>query len=53
MKLEKRNSLRVDDVVQCMVAMTQALKTLGGIQGVVVDPETKSPTGTDGRGSEL
>jgi len=53
MKLEKRNSLRVDDVVQCMVAMTQALKTLGGIQGVVVDPETKSTTAADGRGTEL
>jgi hypothetical protein len=36
LKMEKRSTLRVDDVVQCMVAMTQALKTLEGIQGVEV-----------------
>lgn len=53
MKLEKRNSLRVDDVVQCMVAMTQALKTLDGIQGVVVDPETKPTPAADGHAAEL
>lgn len=39
MKMEKRTSFRVDDTVQCMVALSQALKTLEGIQGVVVNKE--------------
>lgn len=53
MKLEKRRSLRMDDVVQCMVALTQALKTLEGIQAVVVDPEKVGASATEGRGADL
>lgn len=36
MKMERRQSLRVDDTAMCLIAMTQALEVLEGIQGVVV-----------------
>lgn len=36
LKMEKRHSMRVDDVVQCVIALAQALKTLEGIVGVEI-----------------
>lgn len=57
MKMENRLSFRVDDTVQCMVALTQALKTLEKIQGVVVNSEQAgdgdSPGASAERGAEL
>lgn len=61
LKLERRRSLRVDDVVQCAVAMTQALKTLEGIQGVTVDADASAAAAkpdeagapAEGRAAEL
>lgn len=36
LKMEKRHSVRVDDVAQCVIALAQALKTLEGILGVEI-----------------
>lgn len=44
MKLEKRSSLRVDDAVQCVIALTQMLRTLETIHGVEVAPEDHQAT---------
>lgn len=39
MKMEQRRSLRVDDSAMCMIALTQALKTLDTIVGVAVEAD--------------
>jgi len=40
LKMERRRSFRVDDTAMCLIALTQALEVLAGIQGVVVGDST-------------
>lgn len=57
LKLERRQSIRVDDPAQCVVALAQALRTLEGIRGVEIDgdvvAEEATPDGEEDGKEEL
>jgi len=53
LELEKRNSLRVDDTVMCVVALTQTLRMLDGVLGVSMPVPEIQDTDEEANSEEL
>jgi len=53
LRSEKRQSLRIDDTAQCVIALTRTLKLIEDLQGVEVPDPPAGATSSPDRGGEL